>query len=101
MSELVGHAPCPHCGQKSEVRKNKRGKLLLDCPADSIFPFQSKKAQEDLQKMTVFLEPVVSENPAPAVAEPPEPKAESKPEPKPEPIQKPVREKPKRWSFFK
>lgn len=105
MSELVGYASCPECGERSEVRQNKRKKILLDCPVHSTFLYQSRKGQEDLRKRTEFL---ISEEPTETVVL-------SEPETterltatgvidiqkKSEPIPEPVKKKSKKWSFYK
>lgn len=100
-TKLVGHASCPQCGTRSEVRENKREKLLLDCSVHSVFPYQSAQAQKELREMTTFL---VSENPSndgalpkmePTEPEPLEPKAQSS-----EPDRKPVQKKRSRFSIF-
>ena len=105
MAELVGHAPCPDCGVNSEVRENKRKKLLLDCPVHSIYPYQSKEAQILLKKKTAF----IAEQAAPAVGSAetvpkvptPEPAPENNPEPTPEPIPVSRKEPAKRWSLWR
>lgn len=106
MAELVGHAACPECGTKSEVVKNKRGKLLLKCPVHSQFHYQTKQGQIDLKARTEFLAGPVSENAPPAVASSQEPGPEPKPEKSQETAPGPVQEnqepaQKKRWSFFK
>ncbi|MGH1438600.1 MAG: hypothetical protein ACRBBR_00705 [Cellvibrionaceae bacterium] len=104
-SKLVGHADCPECGERSEVRENKRKKLLLDCPVHSTFLYQSKRGQVDLRKRTEFL---VSEDTTEAVASPEietvksEPVAEVVDIPKKsEPVSEPVQKKSKKWSLYK
>jgi len=105
MSELVGYASCPECGKRSEVRQNKRKKILLDCPIHSTFLYQSRKGQEDLRKRTDFL---ISEEPPQSVALSESAPMENVPisevvdiPKKSEPIPEPVQKKVKKWSLYK
>jgi outer membrane biosynthesis protein TonB len=105
-SVLVGHAACPECGQRSEVRENKRKKLLLDCVDCSTFLYQSLSAQTKLRSRTTFLNsekpPESVASPEPEPVEPKAPEPEPAPAPKePEPAPEPKPEKSKKWSFFK
>lgn len=98
MKNVIGHTPCPECGETNEVIHDGRKHYIRCVACQTITSYQSKAAKARLlAKLHAEAEPEIPENPEPELPEAFEPARIPE---TPEPQQPELKPEKRLFSFF-